>query len=261
MRRPVFAANWKMHKTARETREFLRSFLPHISNQTDRDIVIAPPFPSLCAASEEIAAFGSAGVELGAQDVHPEKEGAFTGEVSLPMLEEFHVKWVIVGHSERRGLLGEDDAFIARKAASVLSHGMKAILCVGETLEEREAGKTTSVIEKQLTGGLAHVREADGNGLVIAYEPVWAIGTGKTASPEQAQEIHHWIRNYLERRFPPSLAKKIRILYGGSVNPGNIDALMTQPDIDGALVGGASLDPESFIKIAITPLASCTRFL
>ncbi len=260
MRRPVFAANWKMYKTARETREFLRSFLPLISGVSDRDIVIAPSFPSLFAAREEIAALGSAGcVCLGAQNVYPEKEGAFTGEVSLTMLEEFHVTWVIVGHSERRGILGEDDEFIARKVASVLSCGMKVILCVGETLNEREFGRTNQVLDTQLTGSLTHVPTGRENDLVIAYEPVWAIGTGKTATPELAQETHHWIRHYLERRFSPSLAEKIRILYGGSVKPGNIDALMAQSDIDGALVGGASLDPDSFMKIATTTLATCTR--
>ncbi len=261
MRRPVFAANWKMYKTARETREFLRSFLPLISGVSDRDIVIAPPFTSLSAAWEEITASGSADcVGLGAQDVYPEKEGAFTGEISLPMLEEFHVTWVIVGHSERRGILGEDDEFIARKVASVLSHGMEAILCVGETLNERESGRTNQVLDAQLTGSLTHVPTGRENELVIAYEPVWAIGTGKTATPEQAQETHQWIRHYLERRFSPSLAEKMRILYGGSVKPGNIDALMAQADIDGVLVGGASLNPDSFIKIATASLTTCTQY-
>jgi triosephosphate isomerase len=196
------------------------------------------------AAAE--AAKGSR-IQVGAQDCHWEKEGAFTGEVSVPMLAELGVSQVIVGHSERRQLFGETDATVDKKIGAVLAHGLSCIGCLGETLQEREAGQTLAVLERQLKGGFA--RHLSSPRLVIAYEPVWAIGTGKTATPAQAQEVHAFLRPLVGQLAGPAVAASVRILYGGSVKPDNIAALMAQPDLDGALVGGASLDPASFAKI------------
>jgi triosephosphate isomerase len=245
MRRPVIAANWKMYKTVREAEAFVDAFLPRVAGARDVEIVLAPPFPALAAVGRRLA--GSA-VALAAQNVNPEKQGAFTGEVSAPMLLDVGCAWCIVGHSERRTLYGESDAFVARKAAALLEHGIRPIVCVGETLEQRERGRTEAVVQEQLAASLAAVPAERAAEVVVAYEPIWAIGTGKTATPDLAQQVHALIRSALSERFG-GLAERIRIQYGGSVKPDNAASLLAQKDIDGALVGGASLEPESFAQI------------
>jgi triosephosphate isomerase len=245
MRRAVVAANWKMYKTVREAEAFAEAFLPRVTDVREVEIVLAPPFPALAALGRRLA--GSS-VALAAQNVNPEKQGAFTGEVSPPMLAELGCAYCIVGHSERRTLYGEDDAVVARKAAALLAHGMRPIVCVGETLEQREQGRTATVVNAQLAGSLAAVTKDHAAEVVVAYEPIWAIGTGKTATPELAQEVHALIRAALRERFGAA-GERIRIQYGGSVKPDNAAALLAQQDIDGALVGGASLEPDSFAQI------------
>jgi triosephosphate isomerase len=242
MRTPLIAGNWKMYKTAREAGEVVRSLRGLVDGV--QGVCVCPPYTALAAAVE--AAKGSS-IQVGAQDCYWEKEGAFTGEVSVPMLVELGVSQVIVGHSERRQLFGETDATVDKKIAAVLAHGLSCIGCLGETLQEREAGQTLAVLERQLRGGFA--RHLSSPHLVVAYEPVWAIGTGKTATPAQAQEAHAFLRGLVGQLAGPAVAASIRILYGGSVKPDNVAALMAQPDLDGALVGGASLDPASFAKI------------
>ncbi|MDJ0850227.1 MAG: triose-phosphate isomerase [Myxococcota bacterium] len=244
MRRPILAANWKMHKTAAEAVEFAEKFLPLVEG-VEADVVIAPPFTALDRLSQALA--GSA-VALAAQNVNPAPKGAFTGEVAPGMLVELGCRYAIVGHSERRAIYGESSALVARKAAALLEVGIRPIVCVGETLAEHESGRTHEVVREQLTASLAEVPEGHGEEVVIAYEPVWAIGTGKTATPEIAQDVHGSIRTILGSRFGDAGAK-IRIQYGGSVKPDNVDALRAQPDIDGALVGGASLEPDSFARL------------
>jgi len=244
MRVPVIAGNWKMYRTAREAAEAIRALRGLVADVTEVEVVVCPPFPALPAAVE--AARGSR-IRVGAQDCHWEKEGAFTGEVSVPMLADLGCSHVIVGHSERRQSFGETDATVDRKIDAVLAHDLSCIACLGETLQEREQGKTLAVLERQLRGGFA--RHLGSPRLVIAYEPVWAIGTGKTASPAQAQEAHAFLRQLVGQMAGPEVAARIRILYGGSVKPDNIGSLMAQADVDGGLVGGASLDPSSFAKI------------
>jgi len=245
VRRPFLAANWKMHKTRAQARAFVEAFLPLVAGADSVDIAIAPPFPLLDCVGKALA--GSA-VALAAQNVHPAAEGAFTGEVAPGMLADLGCRYAIVGHSERRALFGESDAFVASKAAALLVQDVRPIICVGETLEERESGRTFAVLQTQLEGSLAEVPAERAADIVVAYEPVWAIGTGRTATPEIAQEAHAFVRGRLRERFGEA-GEKIRIQYGGSVKPENVSALMSQPDIDGALVGGASLEPESFSKI------------
>ncbi|GAB4484142.1 MAG: triose-phosphate isomerase [Thermodesulfovibrionales bacterium] len=236
------AANWKMHKTISETREFMQSFIPLVKNVFDEDIVIAPPFTALAAAAEEI---GGTNIQLAAQDMHWEEKGAFTGEVSPAMLLDAGCRYVIIGHSERRQYFGENDVLLNRKVRAAEKAGLGVIYCCGESLEERESGKTFDVIRREIEEGLSG---AGSENLVVAYEPIWAIGTGKTATPEQAQAVHAFIRSMLEKTYGAAAAG-IRILYGGSVTPENIDSLMACQDINGALVGGASLKPESFSRI------------
>lgn len=236
------AANWKMNKTIAETREFLRSFSPAVQKATDVDIIIAPPFTSLSAAADEIK---DTNIQLAAQDIFWEEKGAYTGEISPVMLLEAGCKHVIIGHSERRQYFSEEDVIVNRKIKAAKKAGLGVIFCVGESLEEREAHKTFDVIKREVEAGLA---EIDPENLVVAYEPIWAIGTGKTASNEQAQEVHAYIRKLLVNLYG-SKAEEIRILYGGSVTPDNVDSLMACRDVNGALVGGASLKPESFAKI------------
>jgi triosephosphate isomerase len=245
VRRTIVAANWKMYKTVREAEAFVAGFLPRVAGVKDAEIVLAPPFTALAAVGAKLA--GSA-VALAAQNVNPEKQGAFTGEIAPGMLVELGCSYGIVGHSERRALYGEGDALVARKAAALLEHGIRPIVCVGETLEQREQGRTTAVVSGQLEGSLASVPPERADDVVVAYEPVWAIGTGRTATPELAQEVHALIRAQLRRRFGAA-GDRIRIQYGGSVKPDNAASLLAQPDIDGALVGGASLEPESFARI------------
>ncbi|MBI4840053.1 MAG: triose-phosphate isomerase [candidate division NC10 bacterium] len=244
MRTPIIAGNWKMYRTAREAAQAIRTLRDLVADAAEVDVVVCPPFTALPAALE--AASGSR-IGIGAQDCHWEKEGAYTGEVAVPMLADIGCSHVIVGHSERRQFFGETDATVDRKIEAVLAHGLACIGCLGETLQEREAGQTLPVLERQLRGGFA--RHLHSPRLVIAYEPVWAIGTGRTATPAQAQEAHAFLRGLVAAVAGRDVAVAIRILYGGSVKPENIGVLMAQPDVDGALVGGASLDPSSFARI------------
>lgn len=241
MIRPFIAANWKMNKTILEAKEFVNAFAPSVSDINDIDIVIAPSFTALFSVAELIK---GSNIKLSAQNVFYEEKGAYTGEVSALMLKDVGCDYVIIGHSERRHYFGEDDEILNNKVKVALRNGLEVIFCIGETLKEREEGKTFDVLERQLKEGL---RDIDLSRIVIAYEPVWAIGTGRTASPEQAQEAHAHIRNKLKDLYVA--ADTVRILYGGSVTPDNIDDLMACPDVNGALVGGASLKPESFERI------------
>ena len=245
MRVPVIAGNWKMYKTAAEAAAFVRAFLPLVSGVRGVEIVLAPPYPSIGAVAQLV---GGSGVGVASQNVHFEDEGAFTGEVSARMLKEAGATHCIVGHSERRQYYAETDDTANRKVRAALAAGLVPILCVGEMLPEREAGKTFDVVGRQLAGGLKGIPAPDAARVIVAYEPVWAIGTGKTATPAQAQEVHAFLRARL-RELWGGAADSVRILYGGSVKPDNIAALMANGDIDGALVGGASLAPESFAKI------------
>jgi len=244
-RTPLLAANWKMNKTVAEARAFARDFLPQVADVEGVEIALAPPATALHALGEALA--GSA-VALAAQNVHPEPSGAFTGEISTAMLGEVGCRYAIVGHSERRSLFGERDADVAAKARALLAAGLCPIVCLGETLEQREAERTLAVCEAQLDGSLAGIEGGQLGDLVLAYEPVWAIGTGRTATPEIAQEVHGFIRGWLGGRFG-NAGQRVRIQYGGSMKPENAAELLAQPDIDGGLVGGASLDPETFARV------------
>jgi triosephosphate isomerase len=246
LRTPLIAGNWKMYKTAAEATAFVRAFLPMIVDVADVEVVLAPPFTSLATVA---ALTAGARVAVAAQNVHFESEGAFTGEVSAKMLREAGVTHAIIGHSERRQYFAETDASVCLKVKAALAGGLTPILCLGETLAERESGQTFAVVERQLRGGLDGIPAADASRIVVAYEPVWAIGTGRTATPEQAQEVHARLRGLLALQWSDAAAASVRILYGGSVNPGNIKTLMAQPDIDGGLVGGASLKPDAFAEI------------
>ena len=242
-RTPYIAANWKMHKTTAEAAEFVDALLPRIA-ATQADVVICPPFTALTAVVER--RYGTA-VKVAAQNMHEEESGAFTGEVSAPMLVELDVEAVVLGHSERRQYFGETDEALARKVPVALAAGLEPILCVGESEEARDGGETEAVLERQLQADLEHVGSSSLSSVVIAYEPIWAIGTGRTATPEQAQEACAYIRDVV--RMQGGVAGELRILYGGSVKPDNAVELLAQPDIDGALVGGASLDPDDFAAI------------
>jgi triosephosphate isomerase len=239
------AANWKMHKTVGEALAFVETFLPLVRGVDGVEAVLAPPFTALDRVGEALA---GSGIALAAQDCHAERFGAFTGEISATMLADLGCAYAIVGHSERRTLCGETDAEVAGKAATLLHHGIRPIVCVGESLAEREEGRALARVGEQVEKSLANVPAEKASELVVAYEPVWAIGTGRTASPQDAQEMHAFIRECLAKRFGDG-ARSIRIQYGGSVKPDNVYALMAQPDVDGALVGGASLEPASFAKI------------
>jgi triosephosphate isomerase len=242
-RRPLIVANWKMNKTVDESVDFVEVFLPVVSGVQDVDMVLAPPFISLMPVSKALA--GSR-VALAAQNMHWQEAGAFTGEVSPVMLRDIGCRYVILGHSERRQFFGEGDGEVSQKVLAALREGIIPILCVGETLGERDYGKTFDTVGGQIGGGLADIVLESGHEIVLAYEPVWAIGTGKTASPEEAQEVHFFARSQLAGIFGNNIAESIRILYGGSVKPDNAGTLMSMPDIDGALVGGASMEPDSF---------------
>jgi triosephosphate isomerase (TIM) len=246
MRVPVVAGNWKMFTTASEAVALIRSLKELVRDAAGVEIAVCPPSVNLIPAAQELK--GSS-LRLGGQNMHWEEEGAFTGEVSAKMLREAGCHFVILGHSERRQYFGETDEAVNRKIRKALSAGLAPILCVGESLLERESGKTETVVKTQLDGGLKGFMADELKPLVIAYEPVWAIGTGKTASPEQAQEVHRFIRGWFEKTFGPAAAGALRIQYGGSVKPDNAKILMSQPDIDGALVGGASLKADGFAAI------------
>jgi triosephosphate isomerase (TIM) len=246
LRRPVIAGNWKMYKTRAETQEFFSAFKPLVNNTKHCDVIIAPPFTSLATAVE--SARGSA-IAIAAQDAYWEREGAFTGEVSVNMIADVGCRAVILGHSERRRYFGETDANVNHKLKAALGVNLQPIICVGETLEEREAGHTEAVLKTQFVGVTAALTPAEFSRILLAYEPVWAIGTGRTATPEIASESHRYLRGLAKDRFGGEKALDLRILYGGSVRSDNIRSLMAQEEIDGALVGGASLDPESFSSI------------
>jgi triosephosphate isomerase len=246
MRIPVIAGNWKMHKTTAEARALARTVKDGAGNATHCQMVLAPSFASLAAVAEEI--HGSRLI-LAAQNVFWEKQGAYTGEISIPMLEDLGCGMVILGHSERRQYFHETDATVNRRIHAVLTSSLRAIVCIGETLEQREAGSQHEVVTQQLAAALDGLTPQTLWRIILAYEPVWAIGTGRTATPETAQEMHGAIRSWLAGKFGTEAAEKAQILYGGSVKPDNIAALMRQPDIDGALVGGACLDAQSFLRI------------
>jgi triosephosphate isomerase len=245
-RLPFIAGNWKMNKTVAEACDLVRELKVAISGVEGVEVAIAPPFTALYAVRRELQ---DSAIHLAAQNFFWEEKGAYTGEVSPGMLKEIGCLYVIIGHSERRQLFGETDETVNRRIKAAVGHGLKPIFCVGETLREREEGQTFTVIERQVEGGLRGIGEEGGKDLVVAYEPVWAIGTGKTATPQQAEEVHRFIREKIERIYSRQIAEGIRIQYGGSVTPENIKGLMAQRDIDGALVGGASLRSETFSRI------------
>lgn len=246
MRKPIIAGNWKMNKTISEACELVDALKEKLVNVTDVEIVVAPPFTALSAVSEVIK---GSNIKLSAQDMHWEKSGAYTGEVSPLMLKDIGCEYVIIGHSERRMYFAETNETVNKKVKAAHDYSIKPIVCVGERLDEREAGITKDVVKDHVVNGLAGLTVEQMLATVIAYEPVWAIGTGKTATPEQAQEVHKFIRELLADMYSSEIAEQVRIQYGGSVKPDNIAQLIAEPDIDGGLIGGASLDIESFIKI------------
>ncbi len=245
-RKPIIAGNWKMYKTAAEAVALVNALKAEVAGIETVETVVCPPFTALAVVQPALA---GSNVQLAAQNVHWEKEGAFTGEVSAPMLKELGVRYAVIGHSERRQFFGETDAGVNKRAKAALANGLRPIVCVGETLKEREANRTEQVIKTQITGGLAGLSKNEMLETVIAYEPVWAIGTGKTASPQQAQDVHAFIRKLIASLFDADTGARVRIQYGGSVKPDNAKELLGQPDIDGALVGGASLKADGFAAI------------
>ncbi|MFQ5585639.1 MAG: triose-phosphate isomerase [Thermodesulfobacteriota bacterium] len=246
MFRPFIAGNWKMNGTTEDAERLIAKLKEAIGGIDSTEVAVAPPFTAAYSVGKLLA--GSS-IALAAQDVYWEEKGAFTGEISTVMLKDVGCKYVIVGHSERRHLLNETDEMVNRKLNAALKGGLKPILCVGETLDERERGEAMTIVKRQVVEGLRGVLPAQMREITIAYEPVWAIGTGKTATPDKAEEIHNALRNLLYDTYDREHLKETRILYGGSVNAGNIDTLMAQPNIDGALVGGASLKAEEFARI------------
>jgi triosephosphate isomerase (TIM) len=245
-RRPIIAGNWKMYKTAAEAVALVNALKREVDGVKDVEVVVCPPFTALAAVSSILQ---DSKIKLGAQNVHWEKEGAFTGEISAPMLKELFVRYAIVGHSERRQFFGETNEGVNNRAKAALAHQIRPIICVGETLAHREAGQTETVVRDHVTGALAGFSKGDMLETVVAYEPVWAIGTGRNATPAQAQEVHAFIRGLLAATFGAPVAAKVRIQYGGSVKPANAKELLGQPDVDGALVGGASLKAADFAAI------------
>ncbi|MDR2426143.1 MAG: triose-phosphate isomerase [Endomicrobium sp.] len=246
MRKPLMAGNWKMNKTVEEAVSMVKALKKAVSDIEDVEILICPAFTALYAVNNEIK---GTNINLGAQNLFWEAKGAFTGEISPYMVKDAGCSYVIIGHSERRQYFAETDETVNKRVKAAFSADLIPVVCVGETLEEREKNMTFKVIETQIRGGLANLSEEEASAIVIAYEPVWAIGTGKTATPLQAQEVHDYIRKLYKEIYKDAAADKIRILYGGSVNPKNVSDLMKQPDIDGGLVGGASLEAESFSQL------------
>ncbi len=247
MRKKIIAANWKMNMTIGEAESFVEGFFREMTDDGHIEVVLIPPFTALAKVSELLSNVQN--IKLGAQNMHFEKGGAFTGEVSGGMLRELYVRYVVLGHSERRALFGETDATVNKKVHAAFEASLKPIVCIGETLAERDAGKVEDVLLAQLKGSLAGLSAKELLETVVAYEPVWAIGTGRTASPEQAQDAHAFIRKTIAELSDQATADKVRIQYGGSVKPENAATLMSQADIDGALVGGASLDARAFSEI------------
>ena len=255
-RKLIIAGNWKMNKTSLEAIDLANALLRELGDVTEVDIMICPPFTALSEIHDVLT---DSNIHLGAQNLHWEASGAFTGEISAPMIKSAGAQYVIIGHSERRQYFGETNETVHKRIRSALKIGLLPIVCVGENLQEREEGRTFAVIENHFQGALQELSAEDMQNVTLAYEPVWAIGTGKTATPAQAQEAHQFLRKLLHKMFGEELAKTLRMQYGGSVTPENAVDLLSQEDIDGALVGGASLKPESFVKIvraALTPLTS-----
>jgi triosephosphate isomerase len=246
MRTPFIAGNWKMYKSVADAVKFVKEFRGRVKDVADVELVLAPPFTAIHAAAE---AARYSNVAIAGQDVYWEAEGAFTGEISPAMLREAGAEYAIVGHSERRTLFGETDASVNRKALAAFAADLTPIVCIGETLDERERGETFAVLDRQIARGLDGLTDEQVQQLVVAYEPVWAIGTGRNATPEQAAEAHAHIRQYLRTQFGPDASEQCHVIYGGSVKPANAAELLAQPDVDGALVGGASLDLEGFVQI------------
>lgn len=246
MRKPLIAGNWKMYKTPTEAQKLAKNIKAELYDFHDADVVICPPFTALVAVREVIK---DSDIALGAQNMYWETEGAYTGEISPAFLLDLGCKYVIIGHSERRQHFKETDEETNKKLKVALKYGLKPILCVGETIEEREQGETENIVERELTNGLSDLEYEDVKKIIVAYEPIWAIGTGKTATPEIAEAVHKFIRRFIEKNYESEIAKELRILYGGSIKPDNIVGLMKEPDIDGGLVGGASLKAESFVEI------------
>jgi len=246
MRKPFIAGNWKLNKTLDEATALVEALKAAVADVDSVEIMVAPPFTALSRVAELLQ---GTNIQLGAQNCYTEASGAFTGEISAELLKDTGCQCVIIGHSERRQLFDEPDAFINRKVKAALAAGLTAILCIGETLDERDNGQMYDVLTTQLQGGLAGLTAAQMQQVIIAYEPVWAIGSGKTASNEEAQEVHSFIRGLLQGTIDQATALATRILYGGSVKPDNVDGLMAQPDIDGTLVGGASLKADDFARI------------
>jgi len=253
-RKKIIAGNWKMNKTQAEARVLVEDLLRDVGRFDAAEIVLCPPFTALAAVSELLSA--ETNIRLGAQNLNEHASGAYTGEISAAMLKELYVRYVIIGHSERRQYYKEDNATVNRKTKAALAAEIKPIVCIGETLPEREGNTWKKVLETQLTEGLAGFAEAEVHDIVLAYEPVWAIGTGKTATPAQAEEAHQFIRTHLGKLVSPAAAERVRIQYGGSVKPENARELLNQPNIDGALVGGASLDARGFTSIIKNACAS-----
>jgi len=247
MRKTIIAGNWKMYKTIKEGQELVNALNRELYNLQNLDIVVCPPYTLLSCLADMLT---ESNIALGAQDLFWEEEGAFTGEVSAQMLKDAGCQFVIIGHSERRQYFAETNGSVNKKLKAALKHALTPIVCIGETLKEREANSTFKVLEGQLTGGLSGINQEEAARIVIAYEPVWAIGTGKTATSAQAEEAHKYIRDLLAKLYDLETAESIRLQYGGSVKPENISELMQQPDIDGALVGGSSLRADSFGDIA-----------
>ncbi len=252
LRKKLIAGNWKMNKTAADGVALVADIVAAAGKQNDVEVVVCPPFTGLESAAAKLE--GST-IKLGAQNMHPEASGAYTGEISAGMLRALFVSHVILGHSERRSYFHESDAFINQKVLAALKAQLKPILCVGETLAERESGSTLKVVQNQLEAGLEGVSKDLATSVVIAYEPVWAIGTGKVATTEQAQEVHAFIRSLLVKLFGDAVAQKVRILYGGSMKPANAPELLAQKDIDGGLIGGASLEARSFVELVTAAIA------
>ncbi|HLF18586.1 MAG TPA: triose-phosphate isomerase [Candidatus Omnitrophota bacterium] len=246
MRKPIIAGNWKLNKNSKEAVELVTLLIRDLSDITDVDIVVCPVFTVLRDVYDVLL---ESNIGLGAQDLYWEDSGAFTGAISAPLVKDTGAQYVIIGHSERRQYFGETNATVNKKLRAALNHGLTPIVCIGEVLHEREAGKTKDVIKQQFQGCFDGYKPEEMQKVIIAYEPVWAIGTGKTATPQQAQEVHQYIRQLLAKSFDESVAEEVRIQYGGSVKPDNIGELIAQADIDGALVGGASLKADSFAAI------------
>lgn len=246
MRKKIVAGNWKMHKNAEETEDLLNDLIDKLPNDVEAQIIVAPTFVNLASAVDHLE---FTNIAVAAQNMHQAEAGAFTGEISADMLRSIGVNTVIIGHSERRAYFNETDAILANKVSTALKHDMVVIFCFGEELKDRQDNQHFNVVENQLRDGLFHIENKDWEQIVLAYEPVWAIGTGETASPEQAQEMHEFIRETVRKRYGNTIAEDVSILYGGSVKPENAGEIFSKPDVDGGLIGGAALKAEDFSKI------------